>query len=198
MEENFNNEEERNQTPEGVNAAGDGAQVQTSEQRDGMYRNPSEQTQGQGDGMYGNPQYGSYGYGQPGSGSPQYGSYGYGQPYSAPADSKSDSIGFGVASLVLGIVSILLFCTCISWITAILAIIFGIIQLVKCRQKGLAIGGLITAGLGLLFSIILYASIFVSGSGSYNTYYHMYDDIYDDIYNDIYDDMYYEFDDGTI
>lgn len=49
---------------------------------------------------------------------------------------KSESIGFGIASLVLGILSLLLFCTCINWLTGILAIIFGIIQIVKSEKRG--------------------------------------------------------------
>ena len=41
---------------------------------------------------------------------------------------KGDGRGYGIASLILGIVSVLLFCTCINWVTAILAVIFGLIQ----------------------------------------------------------------------
>ena len=103
-----------------------------------------------------------------------------------------------MTSLVLGIFTIVLFCTCISWITGILAIIFGIIQLVKYRQKGLAIGGIITASIGLLLTIILYTAAF-AGMGSTSTYNDIYNEIYDDIYDDIYDGSYdydYYFDDG--
>ena len=48
---------------------------------------------------------------------------------------KGDGRGYGIASLILGIVSVLLFCTCINWVTGILAIIFGIIQITKIRSK---------------------------------------------------------------
>ena len=82
----------------------------------------------------------------------------------------------------------------ISWITGILAIIFGIIQLVKGNKKGMAIVGLITGGIGFAASIILYILIFFTGLGSYSSYNDIYDHIYDDIYDDIEDSM----DDGTI
>ena len=93
-----------------------------------------------------------------------------------PAE-KKDSQGFGIASLILGILSLLLFCTCINIPLAILAIIFGIIQLVKYKQKGLAIGGLVTAGISLLLLIILVAA-FPSTSSN------LYEDLYDDLYEE--------------
>ncbi len=120
--------------------------------------------------------------------------YNYGQPAGRYGSNKSESEGFGIASLVLGIITVLLFCTCISWITGILAIIFGIIQLVKGNKKGMAIVGLITGGIGFAASIILYILIFFTGLGSYSSYNDIYDHIYDDIYDDIEDSM----DDGTI
>lgn len=86
---------------------------------------------------------------------------------------KKDGNGYGIASLVLGIISLLLFCACINWITAILAIVFGVVQLAQYKEKGLAIGGIITAGLSILFAIILYVCIFlgIAAEG--------YDDVYD-------------------
>ena len=117
--------------------------------------------------------------------------YNYGQPN---GNNKSESEGFGIASLILGIITVLLFCTCISWITGILAVIFGILQLVKGNKKGMAIVGLITGGIGFAASIILYILIFFTGLGSYSSY----NDIYDHIYDDIYDDIENSMDDGTI
>ena len=131
-----------------------------------------------------------YNYGQP-NGSAEYN---YGQPAGRYGSNKSESEGFGIASLVLGIITALLFCTCISWITGILAIIFGIIQLVKGNKKGMAIVGLITGGIGFIASVILYILIFFTGLGSYSNY----DDIYNHIYDDIYDDIENSMDDGTI
>ena len=142
-----------------------------------------------------------YNYGQPnGSAEYNYGQsngsteYNYGQPAGGYGSNKSESEGFGIASLVLGIITVLLFCTCISWITGILAIIFGIIQLVKGNKKGMAIVGLITGGIGFIASVILYILIFFIGLGSYSNY----DDIYNHIYDDIYDDIENSMDDGTI
>ena len=142
-----------------------------------------------------------YNYGQPnGSAEYNYGQsngsaeYNYGQPAGRYGSNKSESEGFGIASLVLGIITALLFCTCISWITGILAIIFGIIQLVKGNEKGMAIVGLITGGIGFAASIILYILIFFTSLGSYSNY----DDIYNHIYDDIYDDIENSMDDGTI
>ena len=131
-----------------------------------------------------------YNYGQT-NGSTEYN---YGQPAGRYGSNKSESEGFGIASLVLGIITALLFCTCISWITGILAIIFGIIQLVKGNKKGMAIVGLITGGIGFAASIILYILIFFTSLGSYSNY----DDIYNHIYDDIYDDIENSMDDGTI
>lgn len=138
-----------------------------------------------------------YNYGQPnGSAEYNYGQsngsteYNYGQPAGRYGSNKSESEGFGIASLVLGIITVLLFCTCISWITGILAIIFGIIQLVKGNKKGMAIVGLITGGIGFIASVILYILIFFTSLGSYSNY--------DDIYNHIYDDIENSMDDGTI
>ena len=140
---------------------------------------------------YTNTSYGNgntnYNYGQ----SNDSAGYNYGQPN---GNNKSESEGFGIASLILGIITVLLFCTCISWITGILAIIFGILQLVKGNKKGMAIVGLITGGIGFAASIILYILIFFTGLGSYSSYNDIYDHIYDDIYDDIEDSM----DDGTI
>ena len=90
---------------------------------------------------------------------------------------KKESQGFGIAALILGIFSLLLFCTCINIPLAILAIIFGIIQIVKYKQKGLAIGGIVTAGLSILLLIIL---LVTASSSSSN----MYEDLYDELYEE--------------
>lgn len=122
----------------------------------------------------------------------------YGNGYwQEPEKNENESVGFGIASLVLGIVSLLLFCTCINWITGILAIIFGIIQITKTKQKGFAIGGIITAGVSLLFTIILYISLVIGAAASdmrYNDYYDYYYDYYDMDYNDVgnYGEYYYD------
>ncbi|MBR6107654.1 MAG: DUF4190 domain-containing protein [Oscillospiraceae bacterium] len=67
---------------------------------------------------------------------------------------RHSSSGFAVASLVLGLVSLIGICCCaglIDFITVPLALIFGIVSLVKKRSgTGLAITGIITGTVSLL------------------------------------------------
>ena len=85
------------------------------------------------------------------------------EPYQMGQETyQPPSRGFGIASLVLGILSLVLYCTCINILLAVLAIIFGILQLVqKNSPKGMAIGGIVTACLSIILyivSVILYVS----------------------------------------
>ena len=71
--------------------------------------------------------------------------------------------GFGIASLALGIASMVLFCSCLNIPLAILAIVFGIIQITKpSGRKGLPAGGIVTAVISLIafvvFLIVLWGS----------------------------------------
>lgn len=75
----------------------------------------------------------------------------YGQ---ATQKQKGDSIGFGIASLILGIASIFLFACCVNYI---LAIIFGIVQIVTNKRKGLAIGGIVTAAISIIIATVMWA-----------------------------------------
>ena len=83
-------------------------------------------------------------------------SYAGGDLYENP---KSEKKGLGIASMVLGIVSIV--CCCMGGyaiICSILAIIFAAIRM-KIKADGFAIAGLITGIIGLLFNggiLILY------------------------------------------
>ena len=72
--------------------------------------------------------------------------------YAVPPKKKS---GLAIASLVLGLLSLIGFCCCgINIITAPLAIIFGIVSLAKHRGgTGMAITGIITAVLSLLIIV---------------------------------------------
>lgn len=96
--------------------------------------------------------------GQPyGSG---YGNAQYSQYQSAYTDKdayqKAESNsggGFGIASMILGIISLAMFCTCLNIPIAAAAVVFGILQLMKGGRhsgSGPAIAGLITAGLSVL------------------------------------------------
>ena len=80
-------------------------------------------------------------------------------PYTEPAPSQ----GFGVASLVLGIVSLVLFCTCVNVLLAVIAIIFGIVQLAKPQaKKGMAVAGIITSAVSLVLFVIFVISFLLS------------------------------------
>lgn len=113
-------------------------------------------------------------------------------------DGKDDGTAFGIASLVLGIISLLLFCACINWITGILAIVFGVLQIVKCRERGFAIGGIVTAGLSLVLAAALYLSIAAGMSEMDMDYDTLYDEYFGPQNDDGYDafDYYDYWDDG--
>ena len=67
------------------------------------------------------------------------------------------NIGFSIASLVCGILSII--CSCTVWFSGILAVaavVLGIITLcAKYDGKGMAIAGIITGGIGVFLSVIV-------------------------------------------
>lgn len=112
---------------------------------------------------YGQSQQQQYSYGQ----QPQQQQYqqGYGQPvypYPNAVPQNRDSVGFGVASLVLGILSIFLFACCVNFIMALLAIIFGIVQIAKSKKRGMAIAGIITSVISVILSILLWSGAFSS------------------------------------
>ena len=121
---------------------------------------------------YGQQQYGGGAYNQSYGSQQQYGgaynqSYGNQQQYGGPQGNpqygptgKKIGLGFGIASLVLGIMSLLCFCTMANIITAILAIVFGIIQIVSYEKKGMAIAGIVTAALSIVLCIGCYALLF--------------------------------------
>ena len=61
---------------------------------------------------------------------------------------KMQSNGKAIASMILGISSLLMFFSCIGWIPGIIAIPLGISGLSTCRSKGMARAGMITGILG--------------------------------------------------
>lgn len=77
------------------------------------------------------------------------------------------NIGFSIASLVCGILSIICCCfTLFSAVLAIAAIVIGIITLCfKYDGKGMAIAGIITGGIGFLIVIAMFV---IGGTGAYN------------------------------
>lgn len=86
------------------------------------------------------------------------------------ADSKpgptSDGQGLAIASMILGILSLLLFCTCINIVLAVVAIVLGAVYLAKPnRKKGMAVAGIVTAVLSLIFFFLFI--IVIAGSAEF-------------------------------
>ena len=75
---------------------------------------------------------------------------------------KPDKTTDGIVSMVLGILALCLFCTWINYILGIVSIVFGIIQLVKYRKKGMAIAGIILSAVSFVLTIILYVALIIS------------------------------------
>lgn len=74
--------------------------------------------------------------------------------------------GFGIASMVLGIIAVVLFFSLLNIPLAILAIIFGILQLTKKDGKGMAIAGIITGAVSMILGFIFWVFvIFMSVKG---------------------------------
>lgn len=155
-EENNNTDSlQEENTSAGVHLEKPSADVQS----DSVQGNGTADSYGEDIYQEGSPSYtGTY---QNNSGNYSYqGDYSY-QNYEEPVQ---ESMGFGIASMVLGIISLVLFCTCCNLLLAVLAIIFGIIHLVKCKSgKGFAIAGIITAGLSVVFFFV-YMFVFFGSS----------------------------------
>ena len=105
----------------------------------------------------------------------------YGQPINMNYQAnmvmvQQESQGFGIASLVLGILSLLLTCSCFNYITGILAIIFGIVQIVKSKNnRGMAIAGLITAGISILVATFFWIFVIVVAEDPNSDFYRYFD-----------------------
>lgn len=103
----------------------------------------------------------------------QYAQPQYAQPqYAAPQPvKKSNKIGFAIASLVLGIVSILMCCCCeIGALFGIPGIILGGIAISKKYDgKGMAIAGVICSVIGIVICIV-YWILFALGMMDYSSY----------------------------
>ena len=132
-----------------------------------------------------------------------------------PVRKEERNQGFGIASMVLGIISIVLFFAFINLPLAILAVVFGGVQLAKGGQKGMAVAGIITGEIAIFLTVIAalffcfnhmaeieYPSDINEGSyyydapgnhssqdyyqGYYDGYYEGYDDAYSDLRNGTY------------
>ena len=79
---------------------------------------------------------------------------------------EKQSNGLGIASMVVGIIALLLSC-CYGGFLGIIGLILGIIVVTKSdSKKGIAITGIITSGIALLISFIL----LIAGAGSLMDY----------------------------
>lgn len=88
-------------------------------------------------------------------------SYQGGYQYQNYDEPPQESMGFGIASMVLGIIALVLFCSCINILLAIASIIFGIIHLVNCKGgKGFAIAGIIMSVLSVIACIVMWVCVF--------------------------------------
>lgn len=159
--------ENTNETPQGyTNPENSDDQNYKAPETNGEIAQEYQQPEQNQTSYYGQPaggqNYNQNGYGQP-NGGVNYNQNGYNQNgYNQPpygAATKSDSTGFGIASLVLGIISIFTFFCCINYILAVIAIVLGIVQIVKSSKKGLAIGGIVTAVISIIGATIFWVLI---------------------------------------
>ena len=146
---------------------------------------------GQNSGNYG--QFGGNGYGSNGGGYGQNNGYQGGQRngyHSGWNDKSETDNGFGIAAMILGIISLLLFCSCLNWITGILAIIFAVIQLAKGGHKAYPIVGIITAGVSFIlwFFSYFFLGLATVNDPSYRSYPYYYYNSYDNYDNGNYGD----------
>lgn len=146
------------------------AEYSSKDNTDNPYQNPNYNNQnpygngGFNNGQNNNPGNGQY-YSNQNNGGPYYnGPYYSGPNYNGPSYSrpggKKMGTGPATASFILGVVSLVLFCSCINLITAIIAIILGITYLKSydLRQgKARAITGIVTAAISIVMLIGSYS-----------------------------------------
>lgn len=83
---------------------------------------------------------------------------------------KGQGKGLGIASMVCGIVSLIGCCGLwyVSIPLAIVAIVLGIVQIVKNEARGMAIAGIVCGAIGVILSIlVIVGSVALISSGLY-------------------------------
>jgi hypothetical protein len=91
-------------------------------------------------------------------------------PY-APMPS-SEPNGLAIASLVLGIVSLLLFwIPFIGWLPVILGVVLGLIAMQQPTGRGMAMAGLVCSGVALALKVMFWMAIF-SFFGAWHLHHH--------------------------
>lgn len=138
---------------------------------------PYQQQYQQPQSQYQQPQYG----GQPVYQQPQYSGQSqyqqnsqpqYQQPYNPYQQPPRKEYGLAVASMVCGIVSVVINCCIVVWYlsiaTAIVGIILGIVSIKGNKDgKGMAIAGIILSGVGFLIAIIAFIGCLAIGSQNF-------------------------------
>ena len=98
--------------------------------------------------------------------------------------------------MILGILSIVLFCTCINIPLAIAAVIFGVLQLSK-NQEGrvFSILGIVTSAISVILFIIMLALVWSPLQNFYREMqYQDFEDYYEDDYKDFFENNFdYDF-----
>jgi len=78
--------------------------------------------------------------------------------------------GFGIAALVLGILSLLCFCVGLNVVLAILAIVFGGIHIGRHKNggnKGFGIAGIVMGIISIVFGLVFWATVIFAFNGFY-------------------------------
>ena len=106
-------------------------------------------------------------YGAPAGPPAGYGAPAFGQPpgaFGAPGGHTSPKNGFGIAALVLGILSLVTWFFLVGGLLGLIAIILGVIGRKRAKRGeatngGMALAGIITGAIGLLLTILAVAGI---------------------------------------
>lgn len=83
------------------------------------------------------------------------------------SSSQPGGNGFGIASMVLGILALVFFCGCINIPLAIISIIFAIIHINrKTGSIGFAIAGIVTSTISVILTVIMIVAFMYYGVGT--------------------------------
>lgn len=155
-------------------------QPQQYEPQPQQYQQYAQPQQPQYDQQYAQQQqYQQYDYNQP----QQYSDPYFNQQYPAYHEINNGRKGMGIASMVLGIFSVVLCCLWfVAPITSVVGLILGIISLKKeDAGKGMAIAGIILSSIGVLLGAYMIFCVVISFSSA-----ELYDSIYSDLYSQLY------------
>lgn len=98
-----------------------------------------------------------------------------GAPWASPGAyvaTPKPPVGLAITSMVCGIVSLVTGCPCcmmmpLGTLVGTVAVILGAISLAKKRAgRGMAISGVVTGGIGIVISLVLFSVMFVSASST--------------------------------